>query len=298
MSNSIAKTTITIGIPTRYGGAQIIPTIKSIKGSRDIKIDHFLVVADKTPISTEEKLALGNLGVDLVWNDEEGSWVKKAKQMIRMCKTDILIITQDDVLFEKITVSEIVNTFQGDEKITMVSSVILPLPPKTYFESVLDIGVRIVCRIATLWNLGDNYLSASGRCMSFKTEFLKKIEIPDNIINADAFLYFENKKLGGVMKFASESKVYIDQPMTLREQLGPSSRYQMSKTELAAYYKNDIASEYKVPFLIALRGTLAEFIRSPIRTLLYLSVLVYTRLYRNSIKQASNPLWNRYNSKT
>ena len=289
--------TVTIGIPTRYGGVLIIPTIESIQASTGVVINRILVIADKTPISPQEKKHLNELGVELIWNNGEGSWAKKIKQMLGMCTTDIFITTQDDVIFEPQTIAEIVKTFQEEESVTMVSSAILPLPPRTFFESILGAAVRIPHRIASLWNRGDNYLSASGRCLSFRTEFMRKLEIPEHIINSDAFLYFKNKELGGVMRHAPQSIVYIDQPKTLREQLGPSSRYQISKTELSPYFKHDISSEYHIPFCIGTQAVLLEFTRRPIRTTLYLFIFTYTRFYRNTKDKALDPFWGRGISK-
>ena len=294
MNNDAKKQlSITIGIPTRYGGIDLVPTIESVRASIGVVIDRLLVVADRTPIPPEIKNRLRELGVELVWNDKEGTWVKKIKQMLAMCTTDIFITTQDDVIFEPNTVAEIAKAFEEGEHVTMVSSAILPLVAKTFFESILSVGVRVSGRIASFWNGGDNYLSASGRCLSFRTKFMEKFEIPEQIINADAFLYFKNKELGGVMRHASQSIVCIDQPKTLREQLGPSSRYQISKTELSRYFKNDISAEYRIPLYVGVRAVFAEFLRRPFRTLAYVGVFAYTRARRLPITKIANPFWNR-----
>ena len=286
------RLSVTVGIPTCYGEASILTTVKSILASRDVCIDRISIVADRTPLPPEVRAQLNELGVHVVWNDTEGSQPKKIKQMVDECDTDILVTTQDDVFFGPHTLAEIVRGFSENESVTMVCSIIEPLPPKTFVESILSAAVRVPFRIARLWKKGDNYLSASGRCLSFRTSFIQKFRIPENMVNGDAFLYFENKRLEGIALQATHSIAYIRQPQTLRDQIGPSSRYQIQREELADYFTFDLAPEYRIPLGVGLSAVLIELMRHPVATLLYLPILIYTRIFRQPSKKVFNPLWD------
>ena len=284
--------TATVGIPTCYGKRAILKTLESIRASEGTVIDRIVVIADRTPFAPEVRKEIEDLGVMFIWNDTEGSQPKKIKQMVDLCDTDILITTQDDVIFDAHAAAEIVNAFCTSDAVTMVSTVIEPLPPKTFVESVLSAAVRIPFRIAKMWNGGDNYLSASGRCLSFRTNLIKKFRIPADMVNGDAFLYFENKRLGGKMCHAIRSVAYIRQPQTVRDQIGPSSRYQIQQDELASYFDVDLTPEYRIPFFVGFSASAIELFRHPINTAFYLPLLAYTRIFRQPVKKAYNPLWD------
>ena len=142
-----------------------------------------------------------------------------------------------------------------------------------------------------MWKSGDNYLAANGRCLSFRADFAKQFRLPEKMLGGDAFLYFENRRLGGLMAQATSSIVYIRQPQTISDQIGPSSRYQIQEEELSKYFDFDLASEYRIPFLIGLYAVLLELTHHPVNTLLYLPLLVYTRLFRKSSHKILNTMW-------
>lgn len=283
---------VTVGIPTCYGEPSILTTVESILASRDAVIDRFIIISDRIPLPDETRRKLAELKVELIWNTEAGSWARKIRQMVDACDTDILVTTQDDVLFDPHALAEIIRAFDTSGAITMVASMIEPLPPKTLMEGVLSAAVRIPFRISSMWKDGDNYLSASGRCFSFRAAFAKRFRLPEDMMNGDAFLYFENKRLGGRMRQATRSTVYIRQPQNVKDQIGPSSRYQIQKEELSEYFDFDLASEYRIPFRAGFRAVLAELLRHPVNTLLYLPVLAYTRLFRESSEVIFNPMWD------
>lgn len=284
------KKLITIGIPTCYGGKSLITTVKSIlknKGNFELEI---IIQADRTPIEIKVKQTLQELGAKLYWNEVEGSQFKKLNQIIKKAKGEIFIFTQDDITFDPQTINEIIKTFNQSRAITMVGSRVLPLKPLSVFESGVAALVKIVDNVGREWNQGDNHLMASGRCLSFRTKLLKNYNIPDNIVTGDAYLYLENKRLGGKFTYANQGIVFIRCPQNFKDQLGPSSRYQYSLQELRKYF-NDVEKEYEIPVLILVKYCLLGFIKEPIPTIFYLYIFAVTRLKRKANKEVSNPVW-------
>ena len=173
----------------------------------------------------------------------------------------------------------------------MVGARVLPLPPQTVFERAMVVGVRIVDKLARYWNGGGNYLSASGRCLAFRTKQIKKFHIPDEVVNGDMYFYLENKRTGGVFARVKRAVVYIRCPQQLKDQIGPSSRYQYSRSEMITYFGPHIQSEYAVPKAVLLRAVIQEFLRHPFSALSYIAVYLYTRVKRQSRARAINPIW-------
>lgn len=283
---------VTVSIPTAYGGDSLVETARSIYASESVAPFRFIIVADRTPIPEAIQKELRDMGVELYWNEKEGSQLKKIKQMIDMAKSDIFISTQDDITFPPQTMAEIVKAFKENEHLTMVGARVLPLKPETFFESIMASLIRAIDRISQHWNQGQNYLAASGRCLVFRTSHLKKFQIPENVVNTDMSLYLENKRSGGTFTRPNQAIVYIRAPQRLRDQIGPSSRFQFQKEEMTRLFGGEVTKEYHIPKGATIRGVLEEFLRHPISMGSYLFVYLYTRLRKQSAKKVSDPVWD------
>ena len=167
------------------------------------------------------------------------------------------------------------------------------LKPMSFFENVINVGTRIANNMTKDWNAGDNYLANIGRCMAFRTKFLKKnISVPEGIATTDAYYYFSNKFSGGKFKYLPSVAVYFRNPQNMTEHLRKSSRFQYSKLEMARYFdKEKLEKEYKIPLSIKVSATLKELFKSPIKTILYFVIRLYTIVKRLRPQKVLNPIW-------
>jgi hypothetical protein len=282
---------ISIGIPTCYSGSSLVRTIFSLRNSKCMENVPIRVVADNISLAVDNKFELAKMNVSYIWNDEQGSQLKKLAQIVSFVNEDIFVFTQDDVLFSPDTLLNIKSAFEVDPNLTMVSTAILPEKNVSLISRSLSSMLRIVFKIARSWNSGDNYLSSSGRCLAFRTSFLKSFRIPEDIVNADAFFYFENLRLGGKFRLLDDSPVYIHTPDSIHEQLRPSSRFQFSYNEIAPLFLFDLKYYYRIPKLLILHAVFLEVLRFPVQVIIYCFVFVYTRSFRQKRSVVSNTLW-------
>ncbi len=217
--------------------------------------------------------------------------MKKARKLIAATTADILVITQDDIMFEKDTIQAIAELFENNPSVTMVGIRILPLRPETWFEMTMTSMVRLVDKIAQFWNKGDNYLAASGRCLAFRTNHIKRFHIPE-VVNGDMYLYLENARLGGKFMRSEKAKVYIRCPARLGDQYGPSNRFQYSQQEMETYFSVDMKKLYKIPRLAIIRGVITEFLYHPVAFVGYLIIFLITRIYRIPAKDVMKTVWD------
>ncbi len=280
-----------VGIPTCYGGESLINTVKTLKESKDVSDFRIVIIADRTPIKKLIKNKLEKMGVKIYWNKKEGSQFKKLKQLIRKCKEEVFIFTQDDITFDKLTLRNILKSFEENPQATMVSTTVLPLSPITFFEAIKTSETRIHGKITRKWNNADNYFASSGRCISFRTKHIKKFRIPETVVNGDTYLYFENKRLNGAHSHQSQAKVFIRCPQRLKDEIGPSSRYQYSQKEMAKYFDYDLKKEYEIPRRVLIQSFFEELISHPFTTTLLVGVVLLLRIKRQKVSVVSNPVW-------
>lgn len=282
---------LTVGIPTYYGGSGLVKTAKSILSSKGVGKFRFIVCVDGNPLEKEIEKELKDLGVEVVFSAKRGGQVARIKQMIGLTRTDLLILTQDDIKYEPDTLAKIVKAFEDNPHVTMVSARLYSLPAKTFFESVIEVGVRLTHKAGDNWRSGDNYLLASGRCLAFRTEFVKKLDIPEEVINSDAYFYFENKRKGGKFLALTDAVVYNKSPQTLKEQLKQSRKFQYSLEELNNYIDVNAEEEYQILKSVAPRAYLSELARSPLETIAYMAMFLYTRIAGKNMYSNAKRFW-------
>lgn len=286
------KLSVTIVIPTCYGGDSLITTAKSIYASKDVAKFRFIIVSDRFPIKPATKKILEKMGIEIYWNPVEGSQPKKLIQARDMVKSDLYIFTQDDIYFEPETLNRIVTAFEQDPQLTMVAAGVLPVTdPQTMVERGMSANISMVYHAAKRWNNGDNYLAASGRCLAFRMSLFTKYRIPEILVNADMYFYLENKRLNGKFAMLPEAKVFIRPPQKLKDQVGPSSRFQYQKEELKKFFNYNFANEYRVPPGDVINAILREMVTNPVGFFAYLYVFAYTRLKKQPTKTVANPNW-------
>lgn len=290
-SHNSTYLTLTVGITTCYGGASILETVKSIRSSEEVGKFRFILIADRTPIEPSVLKQLLKLGVEVIWNKKEGSQFKKKKQILRLCDTDLIVFSNDDVLFGKDTLQTVIAEFQNNPHITLISVKNQPIPSDSLVERAISVGTNVVNRVVSLWNNGDNYLSVIGRFEATRTNWVKKyFELHDDVVSSDQYLYFENKRHGGVYKYLPNVSVYFRNPQTITEHLRKSSRFQHSKAEMSKYF-GYVAKDYVIPRSVFLEAVIREWFSNPFFFLMYIVISFYTRFFRISPKESLNPNW-------
>lgn len=282
--------TLTVGITTCFGDESILDTVKSIRSSIRIKNFRFIIVADRVPISEKIKKELKKYKVELIENKTEAGQMKKKKQILSKTTSDILLFTNDDVLFDKNAISKMMDKFEKNPQISLISIRNQPIKATSFFESIISVGTNLANRIAKNWNNGNNYLSVIGRFEALRVSHLKKFKMPPEVATSDAFLYFENKRLGGKYAYIPQTAVYFKNPQNLKEHLRKSSRFQFSKLEMSKYFK-DLSDEYRIPKPAVIKGIFEQFVENPATFLLYFLVLIYTRVVREAPEKVLDAIW-------
>lgn len=290
---SINRPTLTVGITTCFGDNTILDTVKSIRASKGIEKFRFIIVSDRVPINPWLKSQLKKYDVELVENKVEAGQVTKQRQILALTKSDLLILTQDDVLLDENSLKKVVDSFEQNPKTTMISILNKPVKATNFFEDVLNVGTNIANRIAKKWNRGDNYLSVIGRFMAFRTSFLKKQNFDnEKVATSDAYYYFSNKLSHGIYEYLKEVAVYFKNPQNMKEHLRKSSRFQFSKLEMSNYFKNlDLEKEYKLPKKVIFDVLGEEFLSNPFKFILYMIVFLYTRILKLKPNYVLDAIW-------
>lgn len=287
-----SKDKFVVGITTCYGHPQLVESVKSLRLSQNVDKDfRVIVVADSVKLSDEIKGDLLKLGAELIENAYESSAFAKQMQILDLVTEKYIILTQDDVLFHPLTLFKVLEQLESGNA-TFVGVKNEPIKPRSLLEGGISVATTLCNSIAMYFNNGDNYLACLGRLMAFETDYLKKMYVERDSVSLDAYLYFENKKMGGKYVCLWDYPLYFRAPQNILEHLRKSSRFQYSNAELVSYKRfGDLSKEYKLPLPAIIRGALLEFIRTPIYFTIYCFIFLYTRIFRESLNKSLNANW-------
>jgi cellulose synthase/poly-beta-1,6-N-acetylglucosamine synthase-like glycosyltransferase len=283
--------TFTVGIPSYMSGHSLVKTVRSLRESRGVD-DFEIVLAVDGSMDQKVEGKLKKYKVKIFKNKGRGGQTAANNRLMNFAKTDLLILTQDDVVFDKYALKEMINSFAKDPELTMVAPRIWPLNEKVKFEKVVNTGVRIVRNISKSWSEGDNYLSSIGRCLAYRTNKLSEFVVDEKIINCDAYYYFENKRLGGIFKYLDNAVVYYRSPQTLDEHLKQVRKFVVSQEEMSKYLEMDLNEEYKTPKKLFVRSMMKEIISSPFYALAYLLISIYVRTRPKNFYKEVTRFWD------
>lgn len=281
-----------VGTTTCYGHEQLVETVKSLRMSQNfIKDFRVIVVADSVKLTEAIIADLTTLKVEIIENPTESSAFAKQLQILEMVNEEYIILTQDDVLFHPLTISKVLEELTK-EGVTFVGVKNQPIKPASALEGGISIATTLCNSIARHFNGGDNYLACLGRLMAFRTDFLKKMHVEIDSVSLDAYLYFENKRIGGKYVCLWDYPLYFRAPQNILEHLRKSSRFQYSQDELISYRRfGDLRSEYKLPLVAIIRGTIDEFFKNPFYLAIYVFIFFYTRLFKRSLNKSLIANW-------
>jgi cellulose synthase/poly-beta-1,6-N-acetylglucosamine synthase-like glycosyltransferase len=281
---------VTVGIPCRYTGQSLIPTIRSIMSSIVEFPFRVVVVADNKRLPKNMKQELRDMGVEIYENEVSGTQFKKLQQIVDLATGEVFVFTQDDVIFKPESLGELVTVFQKNRRVTMAGAYVVSTKASTFFERVIEVGVTVATSIGRKWNNADNYLLANGRCLAFRTENIKGWRLPANVVNGDGYLYLENIRHKGTFVFVPNAIIINNNPQNIREHLNQSVRFQHSQEELSAYFSS-IKKYYQIPRSIIIDVVRESFFNNPFFTSAYFFIFVYSAIAKRFMSAAVNPFW-------
>lgn len=286
---------ITVGIPTYVGGPSLVKTVESLMQS-EYREFRLIVSVDGKKLDPEIKQAVTrDARVEVIENEVRRGQVGGIRQILSLSSDqDIVILTQDDLLFDPKMLGRMIAAFEKDPKLTLVTAEARPMAPTTFFERIVHAGFFLVQKIERSWNRGDNFLNASGRCIAFHKPMTTRVfeEIQEEVINCDAHFYFINRKYGGGFRRVHDAFYYFRSPKSLAEHLKQSKKYQNVEAELLKYRRIDVIREYAIPKAEKIKAAMKSLVERPLLTPLYFTVLFYTRFHGDQTFKKATRFWD------
>jgi cellulose synthase/poly-beta-1,6-N-acetylglucosamine synthase-like glycosyltransferase len=146
--------------------------------------------------------------------------------------------------------------------------------------------------VSSKWNHGDNYLRVDGKVLLSRTSVLKTIEFPETS-GVDLFLYIQIKERGGDFIYIKDSYINYLMPETFIDHLKQSTRYLSTPKSIYNYIPIKVLNKYRrLPLKIKLLILIKMILINPLYTLLYLLILLFSRIYSLLFIPVNSSLWS------
>lgn len=272
------KFTISVGIPTYELGNSLVQTLQSLYAQTTYEhIEKILVVIDSSRVTKEYAQRIKNKKLKLRYFQTRKGQSARLNDIFKELNNQLVILTNDDVILKKNALEMIIECYQKTQA-DLISGQTVPISPETVLEKSLRIGSLINDIIARSWKGGDNYLSVNGRFIALSKNLYKKVTVPQNLWNNDAYLYLFTKLNEFFFTRCEKAISYYQLPTVFTEHVNQSVRFANSYQENQGFFSKNISHFYSPPFLLSLSAALQIFFKNPIYFSTYLLILFFTRI--------------------
>lgn len=283
--------TIAIGIPTYEAGESLISTLNSIYEQEGFaKVSKVILMLDGSRLKKSVYLRIKNPKLKIVTSETRNGQSARINDIFKISKADLLFLTNDDVIWGRGALKYLIQTYQA-KNADLIASNVHPLKAVTLLELLLKVGIDINRYVFTNWNKADNYLACNGRLIVLSRSLYKKMTVPANILNNDAFIYLYVKINKYKFSFSERAVVYFRSPGKLSDHIKQSSKFKYSKVDNSRHLNKNLDNYYQVPTSLLAKAVLKEFLTRPFLVLGYIGVVLMTKLKEVNYSNRSETFW-------
>ncbi len=239
-------------------------------------LDKIVVVSDKSEDSTEKIVSkIKSKKITLIVNTKRIGKALSLNKIIKICKSDYLIILDADILPKnKNSLSSLIKGLTERKEIGLVSGQLIPMEGKSFIEKVIINSINIKKKLYLSLNNGNNIYMCVGAVRGFSRNFYKSFRW-EKVYGEDAFSYLSCLKNGFEFKYQKESKFIYQVSSTIGDHLKQSKRFFHSRIKQKEYFSEKFVREsYKIPLVFVASLCLKEGIKRPIVSMSYLIILI------------------------
>jgi len=283
---------VTIGIPAYNESANIKQLLVSLLSQIEdgYRIIEIIVISDGSTDTTDDLVrSILNKKIKLISGSKRSGKSARVNQILRLFRGDLLLLLDADIIVKdnQLILKIIKNT--NLERSGLIGINARPYESKNFFQKIMESGVSATYDVGKMWNKGNNYLLFKGCFLGLSKSFAKSIEVPTQIINNDAYLYFAAIEKGFRPEFIENANVYFKSPKNFSDHIKQSGRFKTSKSEMQKYFKYDLSREYCIPKSIYTKASLNRLFSNHVYFLGYLVVNLLSKLKRTD---HASSVWN------
>jgi len=289
------KITVTIGTAAFNEAKNVGAMLSSVlsQSENTISIKKILVSSDGSTDKTVKIVkSFKDRRISVLAHTIRKGQPTRINEILQRSKTDYLVILDaDTVLGSSKAIENILKPFARDNRIGVVAGNTIPVPGHTFLEKAANNYIYARQALQKKYNFGKKALVAHAY-LAFSRRFLLEYHLPREVMNGDAYSYFESIRRGFKFSYAHNSVVYYRSPSTIKEYVKQKTRQIAGGRQLEQYFGHSaVADGLSVPYPI-----MKEILRYQLRKNLLGYVLVkilfgYSGYKSKSLAEALTTTW-------
>lgn len=276
-------TTVTVGIPAYNEEANIGFLISEILSQKfkSYKLEKIIVASDGSSDKTVQILKeINSRKLMIIDGRSRKGQSFRQDQIMKRTYSDILILLNADIglhgdLFIENLIKPIIK-----RGVDLVSSNMLPLPPRNFFEKILYAGYIFRNEVFEELNNGENVYTCHGAARAFSRRLYNNFSF-SNVIAEDAHSYLWSVNHSYKYAYAKNATAFIRLPDNLADHQRQSTRFAKTKT--------NSSKSYELPIGLLGKALVINFIKNPFFLSFYIFITFLMRL--KSIKAETSNTW-------
>lgn len=289
--------TVTIGIPAYNEEANIGFLLEDIvrQETRSFELVQIIVYSDGSNDRTNDIVrSFPDTRVQLIEGPGRRGLAMGQNTILSETTSDsVVLINADMKITDALFLEKLIAPIRTGEA-DLTSSNLLPLPPKTFIESILVTGFIAKNFLFESYANGNGLYTCHGAARAFSSRLYQSLRFPKSV-GEDAFSYLFCRHAGYVYRYVRDAVLYLRIPATLADHERQSFRFVSGRRDfLESFPEQFVQQETSVPIVAYARGfvrALPFIARHPIRLLGYVMIVGSTRIRAVLIKKNMPDMW-------
>lgn len=280
------KLTVTIGIPAYNEEKTIADLLNSIvsQSSKRHTVKEILLVSDgSTDDTVRAAKKVKSNKIRIIEGRKNIGRVARRSQIIKLCKTDILVFLDADGVLESTTsLDKLIRPFVTGKNIGLVSGNPYSVSDGSFFHNSLASARDLYTQIRFKLNNGINVHSCFGSMLALSKELYLNVVLPMDVQADDSYMFFVCKNMKLTFLNVRSAKVIHNFPKNLSTHRKRIIRHNNSSSELNKYFvANQVSYEFSIPKKLYLSEVARIAIKKPIYTMSIFIINFYIKHSKN-----------------
>lgn len=211
---------------------------------------------------------------------------RRLEQIFSISKSDILILLDADTILESDEALSALVQPIIDGHATLTSGRTCGIRTAGTLDKIMEVSEFLQNFIKTNLNGGINIYACHGRIIAIHKDIYKNIKIPISPTGNDAYLYITNKEIGRGFEYVPGAISLFKMPQNVKDYVRQRTRFNESSLKNKKSHSGSVKQDYAIPISLRLNGMILAFAKFHLYTLLYISLIIFSSLFKSSTKNS------------